>query len=107
MLQKRNIYFLQVVPTDQEFRRAQQQGGGGGGGQGAESSALVTIQKDVISATWKLRNRQDTAEPQNFCPLMVAGEVDGAKIVGYKGSKIELFCGSYVKNLKFKGNEFS
>tara|TARA_B100001059_G_scaffold228118_1_gene258768 strand:+ start:922 stop:4476 length:3555 start_codon:yes stop_codon:yes gene_type:complete len=68
-----DIYFLQVVPTDQEFRRAQQQGGGGGGGQGAESSALVTIQKDVISATWKLRNRQDTAEPQNFS--------DDAKII--------------------------
>lgn len=69
-----DIYFLQVVPTDQEFRRAQQQGGGGGGGgQGAESSALVTIQKDVISATWKLRNRQDTAEPQNFA--------DDAKII--------------------------
>ena len=32
-----DIYFLQVVPTDQEFRRASgggQQGGGGGGGGG-------------------------------------------------------------------------
>ena len=54
-----DIYFLEVIPTDQEFRRSQQQGGGGGGsGQGGgESSALVTVQKDIIAATWKLRNR--------------------------------------------------
>ena len=68
-----DIYFLQVVPTDQEFRRAQQQGGGSGGGQGADSSALVTIQKDVISATWKLKNRQGSVEPQSFS--------DDAKII--------------------------
>ena len=52
-----DIYFLQVIPTDQEFRRSQQGGGGGGGqGGGGESSALVTVQKDIIAATWKLRN---------------------------------------------------
>ena len=61
-----DIYFLQVVPTDQEFRRAggQQGGGGGGGGQGGgESSALVTLQKDIIAATWKLRNQPLDADP--------------------------------------------
>lgn len=53
-----DIYFLEVIPTDQEFRRSQQQGGGGRGGQGGgESSALVSVQKDIIAATWKLRNR--------------------------------------------------
>jgi len=55
-----DIYFLEVIPTDQEFRRSQQQGGGGGGGGGqggGESSALVSVQKDIIAATWKLRNR--------------------------------------------------
>ena len=53
-----DIYFLQVIPTDQEFRRnGGGGGGGGGGGQGGDSSALVTIQKDIIAATWKLRNR--------------------------------------------------
>lgn len=53
-----DIYFLEVIPTDQEFRRSQQQSGGGGGGQGGgESSALVSVQKDIIAATWKLRNR--------------------------------------------------
>ena len=63
-----DIYFLQVIPTDQEFRRSSQQGGGGGGGgqQGGDSSALVTIQKDIIAATWKLRNRQSQVSPDEF-----------------------------------------
>ena len=60
-----DIYFLQVIPTDQEFRRGQG-GGGGGGGQGGDSSALVTIQKDIIAATWKLKNRQNQATPEDF-----------------------------------------
>jgi hypothetical protein len=63
-----DIYFLQVVPTDQEFRRASgggQQGGGGAGG-GGDSSALVTLQKDIISATWRLRQNQMDLEPQQF-----------------------------------------
>ena len=63
-----DIYFLQVVPTDQEFRRASggQQGGGGGGAGGGDSSALVTLQKDIISATWRLRQNQMELEPQQF-----------------------------------------
>ena len=57
-----DIYFLQVIPTDQEFRQAGGGGGGGGGAQGGgggESSALVNLQKDIIAATWKLRNQTD------------------------------------------------
>lgn len=65
-----DIYFLQVVPTDQEFRRASggQQGGGGGGGGGGDnsSSALVTLQKDIIAATWRLRQQQLTMDQQQF-----------------------------------------
>ncbi len=61
-----DIYFLQVIPTDQEFRRNQGGGGGGGGGQGGDSSALVTIQKDIIAATWKLKNRESRAAPEDF-----------------------------------------
>ncbi len=60
-----DIYFLQVIPTDQEFRRGQG-GGGGGGGQGGDSSALVTVQKDIIAATWKLKNRQGQVSPDDF-----------------------------------------
>ncbi len=62
-----DIYFLEVIPTEQEFRRSQQGGGGGGGGQGGgESSALVTVQKDIIAATWKLRNRLRNAEESDI-----------------------------------------
>ena len=63
-----DIYFLQVIPTDQEFRRSGMQGGqgAGGGGQGGDSSALVTIQKDIIAATWKLKNRQGQVSQEEF-----------------------------------------
>ncbi|MAY54356.1 MAG: hypothetical protein CMQ37_00630 [Gammaproteobacteria bacterium] len=63
-----DIYFLQVVPTDQEFRRASggQQGGGGGGGGGDTGSALVTLQKDIIAATWRLRQQQLNMDQQQF-----------------------------------------
>ena len=61
-----DIYFLQVIPTDQEFRRSQGGGGGGGGGQGGDSSALVSIQKDIIAATWKLKNRQSQVSTEEF-----------------------------------------
>ncbi|MDP2283233.1 MAG: hypothetical protein Q8L06_03775, partial [Pseudohongiella sp.] len=65
-----DIYFLQVVPTDQEFRRAAggHQGGGGGGGGGGDnsSSALVTLQKDIIAATWRLRQQQLNMDQQQF-----------------------------------------
>ena len=63
--------------------------------------------KTILSCFWIFAVIMASAEPQKFCPLMVTGEVDGAEIVAYKGSKIELFCGSCLKNLKFKGNEFS
>ncbi len=64
-----DIYFLQVIPTDQEFRRSGMQGGqgaGGGQGGGGDSSALVSIQKDIIAATWKLKNRQSQVSPDEF-----------------------------------------
>ena len=63
-----DIYFLQVIPTDQEFRRAAGMSGGqgAGGGQGGDSSALVSIQKDIIAATWKLKNRQSKVSVAEF-----------------------------------------
>ena len=64
-----DIYFLQVIPTDQEFRRSGMQGGqgaGGGGGGGGDSSALVSVQKDIIAATWKLKNRQSQVSAEEF-----------------------------------------
>ncbi|MDP6650591.1 MAG: hypothetical protein QGF90_00490, partial [Gammaproteobacteria bacterium] len=63
-----DIYFLQIIPTDQEFRRnpGMSGGQGAGGGQGGDSSALVSIQKDIIAATWKLKNRQSQVSPEEF-----------------------------------------
>ncbi len=64
-----DIYFLQVIPTDQEFRRnpgMSGQGAGGGQGGGGDSSALVSIQKDIIAATWKLKNRQSKVSLEEF-----------------------------------------
>ena len=64
-----DIYFLQVIPTDQEFRRSgggMSGGQGAGGGQGGDSSALVSIQKDIIAATWKLRNRMNEVSDESF-----------------------------------------
>ena len=63
-----DIYFLQIVPTDQEFRRnpGMSGGQGAGGGQSGDSSALVSVQKDIIAATWKLRNRQSQVSPEEF-----------------------------------------
>jgi hypothetical protein len=63
-----DIYFLQVIPTDQEFRRAAGMSGGqgAGGGQGGDSSALVSVQKDIIAATWKLKNRQSKVSVAEF-----------------------------------------
>lgn len=61
-----DIYFLEVIPTDHEFSRARSGGGGGGGAGGGDASALVRNQKDVIAATWKLRNRQGKADDESF-----------------------------------------
>lgn len=63
-----DIYFLEVIPTDHEFSRAAGGGGagGGGGGGGGDSTALVKTQKDVIAATWKLKNRQGQVDEDDF-----------------------------------------
>ncbi|MBF0280521.1 MAG: hypothetical protein HQM13_22180 [SAR324 cluster bacterium] len=67
-----DIYFLEVISTDREFRRAsgQQGGGGGGGGFGGggsqQSSALAQNQKQIITATWKLLKRQNGGEDAKF-----------------------------------------
>ncbi len=62
-----DIYFLQVIPTDQVFRESAggQQGGGGMGGNDS-SSALVTLQKDIIAATWRLRQQQGDLTAEQF-----------------------------------------
>jgi hypothetical protein len=62
-----DIYFLEVVPTEEQFRRAPQMGGGGGsGGGGRSSSALVENQKNIIAATWKLLKQRKMLSAEKF-----------------------------------------
>ena len=62
-----DIYFLEVISTDEEFRRGSQQGGGGGQlGQQQQPSALLEDQKNIIVATWKLLNRKKKIPGENF-----------------------------------------
>jgi hypothetical protein len=63
-----DIYFLEVVPTEEAFRRASQQAGSGGGsgGRGKSSSALVENQKNIIAATWKLLKQHKGINPVKF-----------------------------------------
>jgi hypothetical protein len=64
-----DIYFLEVINTDEAFQRAAGSAGGGmmgSGGPGAPPSALVENQKRIIAATWKLLMRQRGAPGQTF-----------------------------------------
>jgi hypothetical protein len=55
-----DIFFLEVKPYEQEFSLAQSQGGMPGGGQGSIDD-LVTAQKEIVVATWKLDRRGRSA----------------------------------------------
>ena len=60
-----DIYFLEVISTDEEFRRGSQQGGGGGQFGQQQPSALLENQKNIIAATWKLLNRKKKNPEEN------------------------------------------
>ena len=63
-----DIYFLDVVSTEEAFRRASQQSKGGGSKSGNQQqpSALVENQKLIIAATWKLLHRQKGLNQEDF-----------------------------------------
>ncbi len=53
-----DLYFGEVRPFDEIFRESQNQDSGeeeGGGGGGAETRKLTELQKQIISATWRLQ----------------------------------------------------
>jgi hypothetical protein len=52
---KSDIFFLEVKPYEQEFTVAQSSAMNGGGGNSIDD--LVTAQKDIVVATWKLDRR--------------------------------------------------
>ncbi len=62
-----DIYFLEVISTDEEFRRGSQQGGAAGqAGQQQQPSALLENQKHIIAATWKLLSQKEKMAQETF-----------------------------------------
>jgi hypothetical protein len=59
-----DLYFAEVRPFDEIFRESQnmESGESEGGGQGNETRKLTELQKQVISATWKLQ--REGAKPK-------------------------------------------
>ena len=56
-----DIFFLEVKPYEQEFALAQSQGGMPSAGRNSLDD-LVTAQKEIVVATWKLDRRTQTAK---------------------------------------------
>lgn len=52
-----DIFFLDVRPFSEEFVAAQSQAGGGSSMSGGQLEELITAQKDIIVATWKVERR--------------------------------------------------
>jgi hypothetical protein len=57
-----DIFFLEVKPFEGEFTLAQTQAATGGGSQTPQLDDLVSAQKEVIVATWKLDRRSRDAQ---------------------------------------------
>ena len=53
-----DIYFAEVRPFDQIFRRDNSGGEGGGGGGGGDAEKLSDLQKQIVSATWNLKRAE-------------------------------------------------
>ncbi len=58
-LAKSDIFFLEVKPFEEEFRLARSQAQAGGG---SSVDDLVTAQKEIVVATWKLDRRAEAAK---------------------------------------------
>jgi hypothetical protein len=60
---KSDIFFLEVRPYEQEFALAQSSAMAGGGGSSIDD--LVTAQKEIVVATWKLDRRGQSAKAKS------------------------------------------
>lgn len=58
-----DMYFIEVIPFDQQFTQVNNQGQQGGGPQ---QSQIVLTQQEIIAATWKLRRERDEMEEAEF-----------------------------------------
>ena len=53
-----DIYFIEITPFDASYRQGEGGGGGGGGGEGddvMQTRQLSRKQKEIISATWRVK----------------------------------------------------
>jgi hypothetical protein len=57
-----DIFFLEVRPFEEEFTLAQTQAAMGGGSGNPQLDDLVTAQKEIVVATWKLDRRSRDAQ---------------------------------------------
>jgi hypothetical protein len=58
-----DIFFAEVRPFEEIFRRDQSGAGAGAGqrGQGQETAELAQLQKEIVIATWKLQQARSDA----------------------------------------------
>ena len=56
-----DMYFVEVIPFDQEYAQV----AGGGGAQGGGQSGIVMSQQQIIAATWKLVRERDAMEAED------------------------------------------
>ena len=84
-----DIFFLEVKPFEQEFTLAQSQAmGGGGGNQNLDD--LVTAQKEIIVATWKLDRRTQAAGGARSSRGHPGGREGGGRAEDARRSDLEL-----------------
>jgi hypothetical protein len=69
-----DIYFLEVTPFHQEFAAAQSQAMAQGGGRSMDD--LVSAQKDVIVATWKLDRRSGAGRSAGDVKTIARAQAD-------------------------------
>ncbi len=61
-----DMYFIEVIPFDQQFTQVNNQGGLGGGGQ----SGVVISQQEIIAATWRLQRERLEMDGAEFDELL-------------------------------------
>ncbi|HVS12781.1 MAG TPA: DUF4175 family protein [Thermoanaerobaculia bacterium] len=73
-----DIYFIEIRPFGQQYRRADNGGMGGGGGGGELDSSLSLRQREIVAATFRLiRDREDFASQEYRENLATVGLMQG------------------------------
>jgi hypothetical protein len=71
-----DMFFLEVKPFSEEFVAAQSQAGAGGGGGSAQIEALISAQKEIISATWNIERRSGSGVSADDLKRIAAAQSD-------------------------------